>query len=47
MTCKNGKCEYAPTLKQQPIVARTPEEVKYGTLWAEIELPKLLKEMRT
>ena len=42
MTCKNGKCEYTPTLKQQP-TDRTPEEIRYGQLWAEIELPKLLR----
>jgi hypothetical protein len=42
MTCKNEKCEYKPTFKPQPIT-RSPEEIRYGLLWAEIELPKLLR----
>jgi hypothetical protein len=47
MTCQNGKCEYNPTLNSQPIQARTAEEIRYGRLWAEIELPKLLQERKT
>ena len=43
MTCTNGKYEYNPKLKQQPIQAHTEEEIRYGRLWAEIELPKLLR----
>jgi hypothetical protein len=46
MTCKNGKCEYVPTLKQEHL-NRTSEEIRYGELWGEIELPKLLKEVKT
>ncbi|MGD0979578.1 MAG: hypothetical protein ABR962_10635 [Candidatus Bathyarchaeia archaeon] len=43
MTCQNEKCEHIPTLRRE-IVNRSPEEVLYGQLWAEIELPKLLTE---
>jgi hypothetical protein len=40
-TCKNGTCEYNPTLNRQR-VNRTSQQERYGTLWAEIELPKQL-----
>jgi hypothetical protein len=45
MTCQNGKCEYqGQTLKRTLIQERTAEEITYGKLWAEIELPKLLNK---
>jgi len=45
-TCKNGNCEFNPTLNREQ-VKRTPEQEQYGKLWAEIELPELLKEVKT
>jgi len=45
MTCTDGKCEYKPTLNRT--VRKTKEETRYAQLWAEIELPKQLEEMRT
>jgi hypothetical protein len=41
--CKKGKCEYEPTLDRKLVIERTPEEIEYGRLWAETELPKLLR----
>jgi hypothetical protein len=46
MTCTNNQCEYKPTLKRDITTQRTPDEIRYGQLWAEIELPKLLKEQK-
>jgi hypothetical protein len=42
MTCTNGKCEYKPTLNRTT-VKKSKTAIKYAQLWAEIELPKLLK----
>gem|GEM_PF-1798402 len=46
MTCKDNTCEYKPTLTRLA-THRTPEEIQYGKLWAQIELPKQLKEVKT
>jgi hypothetical protein len=40
--CTQNNCEYNPTLNR-PTMKRTPEEERYGRLYAEIELPELLK----
>jgi hypothetical protein len=42
--CKDGTCEFNPVLNRNK-VKRTPEQEQYERLYAEIELPKLLKEM--
>jgi hypothetical protein len=39
--CEN--CEFVPCLtKREPLIKRTEDEVRYGRLWAEVELAKLL-----
>jgi hypothetical protein len=39
--CEN--CEFVPCLtKHEPLIKRTEDEVRYGRLWAEVELVKLL-----
>ena len=44
--CENGDCEFVPTLRaldnRELLLKRSVEEVRYGRLWAEVELPKLL-----
>jgi hypothetical protein len=40
--CNNNQCEYTPSLNRQTLL-RTEEEIRYGQLWAKIEMPKLLK----
>jgi len=42
MTCKNNQCENGAGFHRQTVQARTAEEIRYGQLWAEIKLPKLL-----
>jgi len=42
--CKGGTCEFNPVLNRNK-VKRTPEQEQYERLYAEMELPKLLKEM--
>jgi hypothetical protein len=44
--CTNATCENETKVRRQLTLSRTPEEIEYGKLWAEIELPKLLKEMK-
>lgn len=48
MTCTNAQCEYKPTV-QRKAIDQTDDQRRYGQLWAEIELPKLLcqNELRT
>jgi hypothetical protein len=41
--CKNNSCEYSPTINRQLTHKRKLAEIRYAQLWAEIELPKLLK----
>jgi hypothetical protein len=41
--CTNQECEYKPTLQTEAL-KRTHDEIRYGELWAEIELPRLLIE---
>jgi len=43
MPCKKGECEYKPTLNRYLTEPLTAEELRYARLWAEIELPKLLR----
>jgi hypothetical protein len=41
--CEN--CESVPCLtKREPLIKRTEDEVRYGRLWAEVELAKLLEQ---
>lgn len=41
--CEDGGCEFVPSLdNRELLLKRCPEEVRYGRLWAEVELPKLL-----
>jgi hypothetical protein len=41
MTCTNQVCEYKPTLNRGKI-KRTPNQERYGRLYAKIELPDQL-----
>lgn len=43
MPCKKGECEYKSTLHRYLTNPPTPDEIRYARLWAEIELPKLLR----
>ena len=46
--CEAGSCEFVPSANsREPSLKRSEDELRYGRLWAEIELPKLLtyKEM--
>jgi hypothetical protein len=41
--CEEGGCEFAPSVSsREPSLKRSEDELRYGRLWAEIELPKLL-----
>jgi hypothetical protein len=41
--CEDGACEFVPALdSRQLLLERPADEVRYGRLWAEFELPKLL-----
>jgi hypothetical protein len=36
-------CEFVPSVSRpEPSLKRSEDEVRYGRLWAEVELPKLL-----
>ena len=41
--CEDGMSEFNPTLNREK-VERAPEQERYGRLYAEIELLKLLKK---
>ncbi|MGD0979440.1 MAG: hypothetical protein ABR962_09910 [Candidatus Bathyarchaeia archaeon] len=43
MTCQNGQCKNETNIRRQTTQPRSPEEIRYGTLWAEIELQKLVR----
>ncbi len=41
--CEDGGCEFIPSmLDRQSSIKRSEDELRYGRLWAEVELPKLL-----
>ena len=41
--CEEGSCEFIPRVNsREPLQKRSKDEWRYGRLWAEIELPKLL-----
>ena len=41
--CENGSCEFIPRVNsREPLVKRSEDELRYGRLWAEVELPRLL-----
>jgi len=41
--CEDGNCEFIPSvISRESSFKRSEDEVRYGRLWAEIELPKLL-----
>lgn len=41
--CENGNCEFIPSvISRESSFKRSEDEVRYGRLWAEIDLPKLL-----
>lgn len=41
--CEEGSCEFIPRVNsREPSVNRSEDELRYGRLWAEVELPKLL-----
>lgn len=43
--CENGNCEVVPNVDNRELVReRSSDEVHYGRLWAEVELPKLLRD---
>lgn len=47
--CEDSGCEFVPSVDSRQLPIKRPvDEVLYGRLWAEIELPKLLadKEQR-
>jgi len=40
--CEKGSCEFVPSINsREPSLKRSEDELRYGRLWAEIELPKL------
>jgi len=41
--CENGKCEYNNEMNRVARNKRTKDEIRYAQLWAEIELPNLLR----
>ena len=46
--CEEGSCEFVPSVhNREPSLKRSEDELRYGRLWAEVELPKLMayKEM--
>lgn len=46
--CEDGACEFAPSVDSRQLASERPaDEVRYGRLWAEVELPKLLAEKET
>ena len=41
--CEEGSCEFVPSVNsREPSLKRSEDELRYGRLWAEVELPKLL-----
>jgi len=41
--CEEGSCEFVPNVNhREPSLKRSEDELRYGRLWAEVELPKLL-----
>ena len=43
--CEECACEFAPSVDSRQLKSKRPaDEVRYGRLWAEVELPKLLAE---
>jgi hypothetical protein len=44
MTCQDKECEFNSILMRE--VLRTNEEIRYGQLWAELEMPKLLNQKK-
>lgn len=41
--CENHCCEFVPSIDSRQLkFERSVDEVRYGRLWAEVELPKLL-----
>jgi hypothetical protein len=41
--CMDGSCEPVPGVDSRELLFKRPvDEVRYGRLWAEVELPKLL-----
>jgi hypothetical protein len=45
--CEECSCEFAPSVDGRGLLLkRSAEEVRYGTLWAEVELPRLLSDRR-
>ena len=46
--CEDGACEFATSVDSRQLTSKRPaDEVRYGRLWAEVELPKLLAEKET
>ena len=43
MTCTNGKCEYDNEWARIVKGKRPKNAIRYAQLWAEIELPNLLR----
>jgi hypothetical protein len=47
--CEEGSCEFISRVNtREPLLKRSEDELRYGRLWAEVELPKLLacKELK-
>jgi len=41
--CEEGSCEFVPSVNnRESSLKRSEDELRYGRLWAEVELPKLL-----
>jgi len=42
MPCKNRECEFDSKLRRSLRAKLSRDELRYGQLWSEVELPKLL-----
>jgi len=45
MSCKNGGCEFDSELRRTLTVRMSRDGLRYGRLWSEVELPKLLAKI--
>jgi hypothetical protein len=45
--CGTNECNVETEIKRQMEIPGTTEEIRYGQLWEEIELQKLLEERNT
>lgn len=45
MSCKNDGCEFDSKLRRTLTVRLSRDGLRYGRLWSEVELPKLLADI--